>query len=318
MRFRPVMHPAAILLLALAGIFALWKKYHAERNNGRNGLYGLLRACGIFVCLLGMTLRPMIHDHNSRAVLRNIDVLFAVDTTLSMWAQDYDGNHERMEGVRNDIDRIMEQLQGGSFGLIRFDNRSRILMPFTPDVRSVRDAVNIMLAPASGYARGSSLAVPYEDMELLLKSSAGKEDKLTILFFISDGEETNDTELPDFSELKKYVNGGAVLGYGTKSGGLMNYENGREVKDPDTGEAAVSVIQEDNLKQIASQLGLDYVHMQNASDADQTAQDILQACRKIVSEKSGESWKDIYWMFDAGFLVLLLSEVYVRYRKGRL
>lgn len=308
------MHPAVILLLAAAGGFVLWKKHRSEQNSAAE----LIRKAGIFVCLLAMTLRPVVRDSNSRAVLRNIDVLFAVDTTLSMWAQDYSGTQPRMDGVRNDVSRIMELLPGGSFGLIRFDNRSQILMPFTPDVRSVRDAVNIMLAPAAGYARGSSLAVPYEDMELLLKSSAGKEDKLTILFFISDGEETNNTELPDFGALKKYISGGAVLGYGTETGGLMNYENGREVTDPDTGRAAVSTIREDNLKEIAAQLGLDYVHMEKNSDADQTAEDILRACRKIVSEKSRESWRDIYWIFDAVLIGLLAWEVYERFRRGRL
>ena len=51
----------------------------------------------------------------------------------------------------------------------------------------------------------------------LAKGSSGKR----ILFFISDGEITSEEKLSSFSSIKKYVDDGAVLGYGTSSGGKM-------------------------------------------------------------------------------------------------
>lgn len=38
-----------------------------------------------------------------------------------------------------------------------------------------------------------------------------------MLFFVSDGETTSVETLKSFAEVKKYINGGAVLGYGTTS-----------------------------------------------------------------------------------------------------
>ena len=41
------------------------------------------------------------------------------------------------------------------------------------------------------------------------------------VFFITDGEITNNDSLESFSKASKYIDYGAVLGYGTKEGGKM-------------------------------------------------------------------------------------------------
>ena len=65
------------------------------------------------------------------------------------------------------------------------------------------------------YATGSTPNIVLDDMLKVLKASKEKENRKRIVFFISDGEITNNENLKSFAELKKYVDGGAVLGYGT-------------------------------------------------------------------------------------------------------
>ena len=70
-----------------------------------------------------LNLRIMDKKYNATVEMKNLDVLFVVDTTISMWAEDYDGKDTRMEGVLKDTEYIIDELSGSNFGLIRFDNK---------------------------------------------------------------------------------------------------------------------------------------------------------------------------------------------------
>ena len=162
----------------------LWKK-----------ILGILRITIIVVLALIVNLRIMDKKYDAQVEMKNLDVLFVVDTTISMWAEDYDGKDPRMEGVLEDTEYIIDELSGSNFGLIRFDNRSQILAPFTQDHETVKDAFSTIKQPDVYYAKGSSLNKCYDEMKELLESSNMKEDRLTIVFFISDGEITDGSEL---------------------------------------------------------------------------------------------------------------------------
>ena len=207
------------VLLAAEGILV----YRIVRMRGKSlaKLLSILRLTAILSLFFVINLRIMREQTGMDVEMKNTDVLFVTDTTISMWAQDYSGSNPRMDGVQADIRYIMQELYGGRFALIRFDNRSQILAPFTQDADTVADALETIKAPDRYYANGSSLNTPYEDMEKLLRSSEKKEDRKTYLFFISDGEITDDSVLRSFSDLSGLLDGGAVLGYGTEAGGRM-------------------------------------------------------------------------------------------------
>ena len=48
----------------------------------------------------------------------NVDVLFVIDNTISMLAEDYDGDGRRMDAVKEDCKYIMEQFPGASFSVV--------------------------------------------------------------------------------------------------------------------------------------------------------------------------------------------------------
>ena len=82
-----------------------------------------LRISVIILLVFLVNLRIMDKRYNATIEMKNLDVLFVVDTTISMWAEDYNGKNPRMEGVMKDAEYIIDELQGSNFGLIRFDNR---------------------------------------------------------------------------------------------------------------------------------------------------------------------------------------------------
>ena len=319
MIFQPII-PAQILLplfLAAAGIIT-FRVMRTPAPLIRKCLT-LARLFCIFALVFVINLRIMKESRDMDVEMKNIDVLFVTDTTISMWAEDYNGNHPRMEGVQADLRYIMDELYGGSFGLIRFDNRSQILAPFTQDTDTVEDALETIKAPDRYYATGSSLNTAYADMEKLLRSSAGKEDRKTYLFFVSDGEITDDSSLQSFRDLAPLVDGGAVLGYGTENGGHMS--DGRYhsyVTDPETWQPAVSRIDETSLRSIASDIGIEYIHMNVKQNVSAVCAGIRAASSDVTGKKNAVTYDDTYYLYVWPLLALLAAEAWMAIRKRRL
>lgn len=306
--------PVLLIVLVLY-IFGVCRKSTKIRYK----VLGIIRITIIIVLAFLSNLRIMDKKYDAQVEMKNLDVLFVVDTTISMWAQDYGGSHERMEGVQYDAANIIDELSGSNFGLIRFDNRSQILAPFTQDHESVKDAFSTIKEPDINYARGSSLNVCYDDLESLLLSSNQKDERLTILFFISDGEITDESTLRSFKELEDYVDAGAVLGYGTGTGGVMQYGSyGNYVKDPDTNKNAVSQINEDNLKQIASDLDIDYIHMNHYSNVAYLIESIKNGSSLSIEKSDSVSYEDTYYYYVIPLAIMLILELVIFVRKGKL
>ena len=321
--FRPILPPVLIGVLFVAGLCCLWLILRNVRDTKRERFLTMVRMFLIMLLAFIINLRPMREQTDVMVTMKNMDVLFVVDSTISMWAEDYGSGYSnaRMNGVQKDCDYIIEELAGGNLGLIRFDNMSQVLAPFTQDATNVRDAFSTITAPDELYARGSNLNVPYEDMEELLISSSKKEDRKTYVFFISDGEITDGSALRSYAELKKYITGGAVLGYGTAEGGNMkktgSYSSGY-IKDEETWENAVSVIDEGNLEKIAQDLGIDYIHMDDSHKVDGVLSRIIMEATDITGKsKSATTYEDLYWYLTIPLLGVGLWELVEFLRKGK-
>ena len=78
-------------------------------------------------------------------------------------------------------------------------------MPFTKDVNMVVQGINTMQIADELYATGSTLNVSLADMIKVLKSSKEKGERKRIVFFISDGEITNEESLKSFKIGRAHV-----------------------------------------------------------------------------------------------------------------
>jgi Ca-activated chloride channel family protein len=296
----------SVLLLAVLVMVIL------KKDSVLPKLLTIIRAVLIIGLAFLINLRPAVKRYNAEIELKNIDVLFVVDTTISMWAEDYTGGKVRMDGVQTTCDYILEELAGSNFSLIRFDNRAQILAPFTQDGRSVSDAFTTIKQPDTYYAKGSSLNVPYEEMKEMLISSSKKEDRKTVVFFISDGEITDKSTLQSYADLEQYVDGGAVLGFGTKEGGRMQSDNGyskRYIQDQETGKDAVSVINEDNLQKIASDLQIEYQNVRSQEEVAGMIEAIKSGSSIRMEESEMVTYEDITYFLGMAMAALLIWEL---------
>ncbi|MBP3273714.1 MAG: VWA domain-containing protein [Butyrivibrio sp.] len=321
MSIKPIL-PIGVLLLVIAALFGVTALLIIRNKfNTKEKITSLLRMSAIYVLILVIGLRPVIPETQYEFATKNLDVLFIVDNTISMWAQDYNGKRERMSGVIKDANSIINELAGSNFGLVTFDDTAHVLSPFTQDMQYIKDLFDTFKSPDSDYAMGSDLSIPYQDIDALLRSSARKENRKTIVFFISDGEITNGKELVDYSELAQYIDAGAVLGYGSENGGKMKEDFGYGyIYDYSTHKDAISRIDEENLNKIATDLGLQYLNMNSGSSALDGAVEIIKESSKTIIESGNgaEIERDIYFFFAYPLIFMIVFEIVLFVRRGRL
>ena len=277
-----------------------------------------LRISVIILLVFLVNLRIMDKRYNATIEMKNLDVLFVVDTTISMWAEDYNGKNPRMDGVMKDAEYIIDELQGSNFGLIRFDNRGQILAPFTQDSNTVKDAFSTIKMPDRYYAKGSSLNNSYDEFKSLLDSSNKKAGRMTVVFFISDGETTDGSTLKSFKELEPLIDAGAVLGYGTTEGGKMKDTYGGYIYDQSTGKDALSILDEDSLKNLAQDMDIDYIHMKSTANVNYLVDSIKSGSSLTIEKADSVSYEDTYYIYAAILLAALILEVILFIRRGKL
>lgn len=277
----------------------------------------------IVILLFVIDLRIKIPSNDVKVMSSNLDVLFVIDNTISMVAEDYNGNTPRMEAVRDDCEYIMEELSGARFAVITFRHDSQILVPYTNDSDMALEAIDALKIADEYYSRGSSPNDVIDEMKKVLNGSKNKSDRKQIVFFISDGEITNGDKLSSFQELKKLIDGGAVLGYGTESGGYMkvidSYTNREKYMYDETSSLypypkAVSKIDQGNLKKIANDIGVQYIYMSNQSNLKENLKDIKESFEKGIGTSSISSYIDIYYIFTIPLILLLVYE-FIDYKR---
>jgi len=274
------------------------------------GLFSVIRQILLIGLLFTINLRIMEPNGTEKSLSDNLDVIFVVDNTISMLAEDYIGNQTRLSGIINDCKYIVSKLSSSKFSIVTFDNDARVVVPFTYDINMINQYFSMLTPVIPRDAKGSFLTLPIEIVKEELVSSSKDSERAQIVFYISDGEVKDLENLSAFSEWKKYIDEGAVLGYGTSKGGNMkNMSSYYSVKDyiidGRTNQKALSKINEKNLKSIASSMNVDYIHMSNTANISKKIEDIKNLKKLDFDENEIKYYKDLYPRYVLPFVVLL-------------
>ena len=284
----------------------------------RKGIFAFIRQVIIVILLFVINLRIMIPDGEITVSDKQIDanILFVVDDTISMLADDANGQ-TRLDAAKADCHKIIDDLNGARFSVMMFHNKSRVMTPFSDDGEFAKSVIDSIYPIDSFYARGTTINICKDDLINQVKTAHEKKNGKVIVFFISDGEITGENPtLDSFAEAKEYIDGGCVLGYGTKEGGHMmmrNYYGSDEQIIDNTDlfaqKPAVSVIDESNLQKLATDMGLDYVNMLNGSIDEKLIKDIKENTNLTDTQKTMEGKKDIYYIFVIPLAVIMIFEL---------
>ncbi|MDR1633728.1 MAG: VWA domain-containing protein [Bifidobacteriaceae bacterium] len=254
----------AVLATGMAGV-AVWGGWRRRPSWPAWLRRGSAAALGLIIVW-----NPTFGTEKVAVQAADADILVLVDTSPSVAAEDWDGKQPRLEGVRADLAALAEEYAGAHIGIIVFDSSARLLMPMSTDPGAVAAAADTLTAVPAWLASGSSISAGRELLaDTLARLAEEHPERARLVYYLGDGEQTTDALVGSFEQAAELVDGGAVFGYGTAKGGRMR-ERQEAFMDPllgsapyitgPDGEVGVSRIDEEALQQIATELGVPYVH----------------------------------------------------------
>ena len=105
-QYNPII-PIWLMVIICIGLLAIKRK----------GIVPYIRQAIIVLLLFVINLRPMVISNEVKVMRQKLNCycIIVIDDTLSMMAEDYDDGATRMEGVKQDVAYITEQLNGAKF-----------------------------------------------------------------------------------------------------------------------------------------------------------------------------------------------------------
>ena len=287
----------------------------ASFSTPRRAFKRVLYVAGV-ACVFIALARPQWGFRWEETRRKGIDILFAVDTSKSMLAQDVKPN--RITRAKLAVSDLVGKLDGDRVGLIAFAGDAFLQSPLTLDYDAFRqslDALDVGIIPRGGTDVASAIHEA--------QAAFGVETKnQKILVLITDGE---DLEAKGIDAAKAAAKDGLkvyTIGVGGTTGELIpvpDDNGGTSFLKDDTGNYVKSHLDESTLKQIAEATGALYAPLGQQGQGLETVyqhalaplpkQDVMSRMQKVSIER-------FQWPLALG-IVLLLSEMLIGTRKGR-
>jgi Ca-activated chloride channel homolog len=238
---------------------------------------------------------------------RGIDLLFAIDTSRSMLAEDLSPN--RLERARMGIHDFLDRLEGDRVGLVPFAGSAYPLCPLTVDYDAFReslDALDTEIIPKAG----TDVAAAIRESHKLLES---QQSNHRILVLITDGEDFEGDVEDAISEAKEKGMTIHTIGVGSTEGVRipMKYPDGRMdyVRDGN-GQPVLTKLDERTLQDVAEKTGGLYAPLgRRAEGLDTIYQEKL---RLVPKNELGSKHEKVpllryEWPLGAALLLLLMN-----------
>ena len=269
--------------------------------------------CLAFACLAIALVNPKVGTKLETVKREGVDIVFAVDVSKSMLAEDIAPN--RLEKAKQLVTQIINNLASDRVGIIAYAGKAFPQLPITTDYASAKmflQNMNTDMLSSQGTAINEAirLATTYFDDE---------EQTNRVLIIISDGEdhseeaaslaeEANEAGIRIFTIGVGDVNGGPIPE--RRNGVIANY------KKDSQGETVITRLDEETLKSIASLANGVYINGKNTNEVVETISEILNAMdKKEFETKQFSDFKDQFQWFLGFAVFFLLLDIFLLERK---
>lgn len=317
--------PLALLALAIAipllVLWAWWSDYRSQRLLSKFAAGSMVErlsasfsrprqrwksALSILACLslLLAIARPQWGTEIEEIELRGVDVLFALDTSRSMLAEDYAPN--RLERSKLAITDLVSRLHGDRVGLIAFAGDAFLQCPLTLDYNAFLQTLNSM--DTNTIPRGGTdISAAIDEAMAYFDAS----DYHRVLILISDGEDLEARGIQKAREAAENNITIFTVGIGSPDGELipLRQPDGSidYVRDHNNNPVRTR-LDESTLTQIAEANGGVYKRFTSGSNA---LDEIYNEARALIGEENiGSLTREIpierfYWPLALGLLFLI-------------
>jgi len=268
----------------------------------------VLVLCLAIACLSFALVNPKIGTKLETVKREGVDIVFALDVSKSMLAEDIAPN--RLEKSKQLMTQIINGLAGDRIGIIGYAGSAFPQVPITSDFSSAKlflSGMNTEMVSSQGTAitQAIEMAQTFYDDE---------EQTNRVLFLISDGEdhEGNVSEIAEEAAEKGIRI--FTIGVGTVEGGPIPIkENGvlQYYKRDQNNEQVITRLGEETLKEIAKTANGEYIDGSNTKVVVDLVKAILNGMvKKEFEAKQFTDFKDQFQWFLAGALFLLVLDVF--------
>ncbi|MBU0960397.1 MAG: VWA domain-containing protein [Proteobacteria bacterium] len=277
----------------------------------RRTLKKILVLAAIACCFLALA-RPQYGFKWIEVKRKGIDILFAVDTSKSMLAEDVRPN--RLRRAKFAIMDFVSQLEGDRVGLMPFAGSAFLMCPLTIDYgafESSLEAIDTTIIPRGG----TDLAAAITEAEAVLSNEANHK----ILVFITDGENLEGDALGAAQKAAKKGMTIYTVGVGTREGELVPLvSNGKTGFVKEDGKFVTSQLDETMLTKIAEAAGGLYMPLGAKGEGLQAIyQEKLSLIPKeeLAEKRHKVALERFVWPLGAA-IVLLMLEFIISGRKS--
>ena len=296
------------------GEWNLVQRLMPEYSSTRSTTKFVLMMSAWFFLVLALA-GPQIGSKLEKIKRKGIDVVFALDVSNSMMAQDI--TPSRLERSKQAISRLLDKMDNDRVGLVIFAGKAYIQMPVTSDYAAAKlflSGINPGMIPTQGTAIGQAIE----------KSAScfaeGKQSKAIIV--ITDGENFED----DAVEAAKAAASQGIkvytVGMGSPDGAPIPMYNGTiqiGYKTDQSGQTIITKLDDRLLNDVALAGNGMYVRASNSQSGVKEVFDKLNSLEKTeYDSRFFSDYEDRYQLLLIVALVILLAELFLVERKSRL
>ncbi len=295
------------------GNLELMKKLSLSMSKKRQVLKALLVLAAIIFMVLSLA-RPQIGTKLEQVKREGVDIIIALDVSLSMHAEDIAPN--RLAKAKLEIEKFLDKLEGDRIGLVAFAGEAFVQCPLTLDYGAANmflDIMNSDMIPTPGTNISNVIMTA-------VKAFEQKERKHKVLLIITDGE---DHEEDPVEAAKLASKEGVVIytvGIGSIEGVPIPVYNERgalvDYKKDRSGMRVTSKLDEITLQKIAQETGGAYERATGgAMELDRIYDRINKMDKKELASLQFSQYEDRFQYVVVFALLLIVLEILIPERR---
>ncbi len=266
----------------------------------------ILRSLYFFLMIVAL-LGPTFGDNKKEVNIVGKDIMILVDLSESMNADDI--KPTRLEKVKFEMKKIINQFSSDRIGIIMFSSEAYVQCPLTYDKNALNlfiETLNTSLVPNSGTDFGPALELSLSKLED--ETSNNKEINSKVIILISDGEDFGEDTGSSLEQIKSSSIKLFSVGIGSTQGSKILLRNGKFKKDNE-GNDVVTKLNSNSLKETASYTGGKYFEISNEmNQTDNLISEIVNIKGDYIESKTVDVTENKYFYFLFSALILMLID----------
>ena len=270
-------------------------------------IYKLILRSSYFFLMIIALLGPSFGDNKKEVNIVGKDIMILVDLSESMNADDI--KPTRLEKVKFEMKKIIDQFSSDRIGIIMFSSEAYVQCPLTYDKNALNlfiETLNTSLVPNSGTDFGPALELSLSKLED--ETSNNKEINSKVIILISDGEDFGEDTESSLEQIKSSSIKLFSVGIGSTKGSKILLRNGKFKKDNE-GNDVITKLNSNSLKETASYTGGKYFEISNEmNQTDNLISEIVNIKGDYIESKTVDVTENKYFYFLFSALILMLID----------